>query len=124
MKKVTIKKVSDNSVLQIAKFEDDKTMDEWIEMLAVNHPWGKPEHQRKVDENDMSLDAEMETVPSEYTIEIIDITAEIEQERVNREAQAYLDSTDLYVIRFIETGVLMPEGMSLERQQARERIIR
>ena len=42
MKKVNI--IKDNVVVQFVKFEDEVQMQEWIDMLAVNHPWGKPAH--------------------------------------------------------------------------------
>ena len=112
--------------------------------------WGKPEHKVEVtplqtiyheaipsvlDEEGEELEpaveaytevieATFEVVPSEYLVEIEDITAQVNQEAINQEAQAYLDSTDLYVIRFMETGVQMPEGMSEARQDAREKIVR
>lgn len=38
------------------------------------------------------------------------------------EAQAYLDSTDWYVIRQTETGVAVPEDVTARRQQARDAI--
>jgi len=40
MKKVNISK--NNEVVQSVMFEDDQVMNDFIEMLAVNHPWGKP----------------------------------------------------------------------------------
>lgn len=38
------------------------------------------------------------------------------------ELQAYLDSTDWYVVRFSEKGVEIPEDVSGQRQAAREEI--
>lgn len=61
---------------------------------------------------------------AEYTIEIVDITAEIEQQKTNEEALAYLASTDWMVIRQLDSGVAMPEEVRLARQAARERIVK
>lgn len=44
------------------------------------------------------------------------------QEEINEEARAYLASTDWYVVRFTETGVEVPEEITIKRQEAREAI--
>lgn len=77
-KKVIVKK--NDEIVQFVIFHDEQVMNEWIEMLSINHPFGKPEHQVKVDENDMSDTAEMITVPSEYEVIIEDITVQVEGE--------------------------------------------
>lgn len=46
------------------------------------------------------------------------------QEEINKESEDFLKASDFYVIRFMETGVEMPEGMSEARQDAREKIVR
>ena len=46
------------------------------------------------------------------------------QEQINKEALAYLAETDFYVIRMMDVGIPMPEGMQVLRQQARDRIVR
>jgi hypothetical protein len=50
-------------------------------------------------------------------------TPEQIQVRINEEAIAYLSSTDWYVVRFVETGVAIPEEILAERQAARERVV-
>ena len=42
---------------------------------------------------------------------------------VNTESRKYLSEKDWYVVRFQETGVIMPEEISLKRIEARESII-
>jgi len=64
------------------------------------------------------------TIPAQYTIEITDITAEVEQEKTNANALAYLSSTDWYAIREAETGVKMPENIKQARAAARASIIK
>lgn len=61
---------------------------------------------------------------AEYTIEQLDISAQINQERINQEALAYLASTDWMVIRAIESGVSVPTEITTARAAARLSIIR
>ena len=129
MKKVNI--IKDNVVVQFVKFEDEVQMQEWIDMLAVNHPWGKPAHtittdvilveakervtkivkkeipqEPKFDEagNPIKVKPIYENVevvvseyvpavyetidvPSEYTVEIIDMTEELAKEAKLKEIE-------------------------------------
>jgi hypothetical protein len=75
----------------------------WIESCVAQSSWGRPE---------------------EYTIEVIDITAQIEQDRINREALEYLASTDWMVVRAVEGGKPMSEDVKRARAEARARIVR
>ena len=52
------------------------------------------------------------------------IIAYHEQVNLNAASQRYLDSTDWYVTRFAETGVVIPADVKLERQAARDAIIK
>lgn len=61
---------------------------------------------------------------AEYTIEIEDITAQLEQERINKEALEYLASTDWMVIREMDSGIPCPAEIKSLRQAARERIVK
>jgi hypothetical protein len=61
---------------------------------------------------------------AEYTIEILDITAQVAQEKTNAEALAYLASTDWMVIREIDAGIVCPEDVKLARAEARSKIVR
>ena len=61
---------------------------------------------------------------AEYTIEIIDITAQVEQEKTNAEALAYLASTDWMVIREMDSGVVCPADIKAARAAARAKIVR
>lgn len=112
--------------------------------------WGKPEHTVEVtplqtiyheaipavlDEQGEELkpaveayteviEATFEVVPSEYLVEIEDITEQVNQEAVNQEAEAYLKSTDWYTLRSLESSTEIPTEILLARQAARDRIIR
>lgn len=47
-----------------------------------------------------------------------------EQEIINSEALAYLQSTDWYVIRFADSGEPIPDDVKAKRSEARARIVR
>jgi hypothetical protein len=55
--------------------------------------------------------------------EVLEDTLEQIQNRLNEESLAYLNTTDWYVIRFIETNVEIPDEILKARQIARESII-
>lgn len=60
----------------------------------------------------------------EYEVEILDITSQLEQEKINAEAQAFLDATDWMVIRALEKGLEISPELKAERQAARDRIVK
>jgi hypothetical protein len=47
-----------------------------------------------------------------------------ENEKMIQSLQEYLDGTDWYVVRYMETGKAIPEGISEHRQAARDEISR
>jgi hypothetical protein len=61
---------------------------------------------------------------AEYTVEVQDVTAQLEQERINREALEYLASTDWMAVRASEGAKPMPEEVKQARAEARARIVR
>lgn len=62
--------------------------------------------------------------PAEYEVEIIDISAQLAQEKINAEAQAFLNATDYIVIRATERGEELSLEFKAERQAARDRIVK
>lgn len=60
----------------------------------------------------------------EYEIIIEDISAKLEQEKINAEALAYLFATDFYIIRELDNGIPCPAEIKAQRQAARERIVK
>ena len=60
-----------------------------------------------------------EVIPAEYTIEITDVTAEVEAHTQIAEAKAYLASTDYMAIREFEGGEPMPIDVKAERAAKR-----
>lgn len=63
-------------------------------------------------------------IPGSYEVEIVDITSQLEQEKANAEAQAFLDATDWMVIRAMEKGEELSPELKSERQAARDRIVK
>jgi hypothetical protein len=61
---------------------------------------------------------------AEYTIEILDISDQVEQEKQNAEALAYLASTDWLIIREMDAGVPCPVDVKAKRAEARSKIVR
>lgn len=61
---------------------------------------------------------------AEYSVEITDVTDELEKQKTNEEALKYLAETDWLIIREIDSGVICPADVKLKRQQARERIVK
>ena len=61
---------------------------------------------------------------AEYAVEITDISAQLEQERINKESLDYLASTDWLVIREMDSGVACPADIKAARQAAREAIVK
>lgn len=61
---------------------------------------------------------------AQYTIEIIDITEEVEQQKINQEALAYLAETDWMVIRQMDDGTPMPQDIKAKRAEARAKVKR
>jgi disulfide oxidoreductase YuzD len=62
--------------------------------------------------------------PEGYQVEYIDITAEVEQEKINAEALAYLASTDWMIVREIETQVACPSDIKQLRAEARLKVVK
>jgi hypothetical protein len=54
---------------------------------------------------------------------IVPTISKVEQEKINREALAYLANTDWYVVRKTESGVEIPQDVSQARAEARAKIV-
>jgi hypothetical protein len=62
--------------------------------------------------------------PEGYQVEYIDITAQVEQDKINAEALAYLASTDWMIIRETETQVACPAEIKQLRAEARLKVVK
>lgn len=61
---------------------------------------------------------------AEYTIEILDVTAEMNQEKQNKEALKYLAETDWYIIREMDSGIQCPGDVKQLRAEARAKVVK
>lgn len=61
---------------------------------------------------------------AEYSVQIEDISQQLEQERINAEALAFLLSTDWLIIRELDAGIPCPAEVKAARQAAREKIVK
>lgn len=104
-------------------------VDAYIEWCHQSEHWGKPAYTEVIpavlDENQIEITPE-QTIEheAEYSVVVEDISAQVEQEKINAEALAYLAETDWMAIREAEGGTSMPAEIKVERQSARNRIIR
>lgn len=62
--------------------------------------------------------------PEGYWVEYIDVSAQVEQDKINAEALAYLAATDWMVVREVETQVPCPLEVKQLRAEARLRVVR
>lgn len=102
MKKVNI--IKDGKIVQHAIFPDDESMNTWIALLSKDHAWGKPDRWVREDfissgnedvskaigqltEDDMGKEYQVYHFSSEYEVEIIDITSEVEAEKAIKAAK-------------------------------------
>jgi hypothetical protein len=67
---------------------------------------------------------EQQIVMVGYSVEIVDISAQLEQEATNAAALKLLAESDWMVSRMAETGVAIPEEVSSARAAARASIVR
>jgi hypothetical protein len=58
-----------------------------------------------------------------YTVEMLDVSAQLEQEATNAAAKAYLASTDYIVVRAMERGEELSAEFKTQRQIARDSIV-
>jgi hypothetical protein len=63
-------------------------------------------------------------IPADYEVVIEDLSAKLEQEKINAEALAFLAATDWMVIRAMERGEELSAELKAERQAARDRIVK
>ena len=132
---VSIKK--DGQVTNQGSFDSMQAAQEWLAYHEGLKTFGQKAEviQQQVEVSPAVLDEEgNEITPAQhemqeihisgYVVEIEDISAKLEQEQINKESQAFLDSTDWMVIRAAERGEELSPEFKAERQAARELIIK
>lgn len=108
-----------------ATFETMEIANEWIEKESLNGSFGKLAYDEVIYEEG-SLDVILETIhhEAEFTVEIEDISAQIAQDEINKEALKHLVDTDYLIIREMDSGEICPVAIKESRAAARLRVIR
>lgn len=120
-----IKILKNLEIKAINFFENEEELNTWLESKKTKNTFGLPERpELMLDEATGEMIPTGNTLPAEYEIVIEDITAQVEQEKINSEALNYLNSTDWYVTRFVEKGTPVPPEITAEREAARLRVVR
>jgi hypothetical protein len=133
---VSIKK--DGQVTNQGQFDSMQAAQEWLAYHEGLKTFGQKAEviQQQIELSPAVLDeegnelspavTEMQEVElaGEYEVEIIDISAQLAQQAINQEAQAFLDATDWMVIRAMEKGEELSPELKAERQAARDRIVK
>lgn len=136
MIQVTIKK--QEQITNQASFPSQEEAQAWLAHHEGVKSFGEPAQtiQQQVELSPAVIDAdgneispaqfEMQEIhiPSSYEVEVLDITSQLEQEKINAEALAFLAATDYVVIRAVEKGEEVSQELKAERQAARDRIVR
>ena len=100
-----VKVIKNGQVVQPVRFDNDADMNQWIQMLADTAAWGLPERwlpdsiMSPLSEEQKAMALESRTMevmgeqvveyrlPSEYKIDVQDITAEVQAEKSAKEAK-------------------------------------
>ena len=129
MKKLIVKhKVIDipysPAVPAVPATETEPEIPEVPEQPEVSHEEIIAQTQGSVEDLEIWLAGDQHKYPEGYWVEWIDITAEVEQERINAESLKYLADTDWLIIREVDAGVPCPSDIKQLRAEARSKIVR
>jgi hypothetical protein len=94
------------------------------EQLEVSHEEIIAQTQGTDEELAVWLAGDSFKYPEGYWVEYIDVSAQVEQDKINAEALAYLAATDWMVVREVETQVPCPLEVKQLRAEARIKIVR
>jgi len=124
--------IKNNQVTNSGSFPTQQLADDWIAQEAANNSWGKPDRwlsftgEPEAGYTD-TREVEDKTeyfYPCEYSINQIDISDQVAQEQLNIESEEYLKSTDWYILREMDSGVVCPQEIKTARAEARANIVR
>ncbi len=130
MKQATISK--NGFMTNRGQFETQEELDAWLSGHIEKNTFGLPERPELIlNEETGEMEPTGVILPAEYTIEIEDITSQIEQEKINAEAKKFLSDSDWKCQRHADQKALgiLPslseeefQALLLARQEARNRI--
>jgi len=117
--------IKNNNISHEAQFETQLQVDAWLAKHVAKNTFGLPERSElALNEETGEMEPTGVILPAEFTIEIEDITAQIEQEKINAESLAYLASTDWLILRELDNGTPCPVEIKIASQEARQRIVK
>jgi hypothetical protein len=139
---VTITNKKDSRVGWQATFANQDLADAWIAKVGAEAQLGKPERwvteqqedvAEAIDTREVDIEANEERgtpartetqylMPAEFNVEQEDIAAKLAQEQAAAAAREYLNSTDWYVIREMDSGEPCPSEIKALRAAARAAI--
>lgn len=141
MFKIEIKNLQ-NIVTNLAQFSTEQQCLDWLNEVKLTGAFGKLEREvreifpgilennedisksvssRQVEEFSQTIT--WHTLPQEFTHTITDETVLHQAQQESREALTYLNSTDWYVSRLVETGVPVPQNILDARAAARLKVL-
>jgi hypothetical protein len=133
MERYTASIFKNNVLTNKGYFESEVERAEWLSKHIAKNTFGLPERpELALNEETGEMEPTGVILPAEYTIQINDITAQVEQENINQEARQFLSSTDWKVLRHndqvalgVTTSLTQEEFQLLlnERQLARQRVV-
>jgi hypothetical protein len=94
------------------------------EQLEVSHEEIIAQTQGSDEELAQWLAGDSFKYPQGYWVEYVDISLQVEQDKINAEALAYLASTDWLIVREVETQVPCPLEVKELRAAARLKVVR
>lgn len=105
-----------------ATFETQEDLDLWLNHHVKNNIFGLPERpELALNEETGEMEPTGVILPAEYTIEITDITQQIELQKQSQEALQFLNESDFRVLRYIRQKALgLPLSLSDEEYLALE----
>jgi hypothetical protein len=141
MKKLIISQ--NNEVKQTAIFDTEEGLQDFLQVLnSANTCWGQPERDL-VDTEASPVSQELKDkaisvtevqiagqayfsykIPAEFEVEIVDVTNELQQKKINEQAEQYLKDTDWYILREVDEGTPCPIEIKQLRAEARAKIVR
>lgn len=132
---IKINIIKNNTITNSAAFQTQEEAITWLNREKSNGSFGKDERWVRegvedisgaIDTREVMIEEESITeykLPAEYTVEIEDITTQLQTQKESDEARAYLASTDWYIIREMDSGELCPQEIKTARATARTKVI-
>lgn len=126
MIQVKIKNIASQQYTHEAEFPTMEEAQAWASHHSDMGSFGKPTHEVELlDSESLPFDPpQFETIESEFTVEMIDISVKFQQEQTNAASLKYLADTDWMIIREVEGGQACSAEIKQLRAAARSAVVR